>query len=134
MGFASPSHWLLNCSSLWQEHLHNSFSYATVLKSSSFSTSVLLAPYIRPSRFLQFLPIFYFSLLSVLMRQRQSTFSWLAEVCMLLGLLGEQETFHPRDTGKQSGTSSENQTNGFKHFIWLLVASSASLLHALLIS
>lgn len=67
MGFAGPNHWLLNCSLLWQEHLHNSFPYATVLKSSSFSAAVLLTctPHNSPSSSLSSSGL-YFSLLSVL--------------------------------------------------------------------
>lgn len=83
------------------------------LKSSSFSTAVILTPYIHPSQFPQFLPLFCRSLsISVCFQfsHKEAEHIFLAcEVCMRVGLLGGQElgTFHPRDTGKPSGTSSQ---------------------------
>lgn len=83
-----------------------------VLKSSSFSNAVLLNPCLQPSQFPQFLPFFFRSLPILICFQfshEEAEDIFLAEVCVLVCLLGgqEQATFRPRDTGKPRGTSSQ---------------------------
>lgn len=83
-----------------------------VLKSSSFSNAVLFNLCLHPSQFPRFLPFFFRPLPILICFQfshKEAQDIFLAEVCVLVCLLGgqEQAPFHPRDMGKPSGTSSQ---------------------------